>query len=111
MSGDGTSAKVSLAYQQHRPYLIDLAFRMLGEIGAAQDVVQDAFGRLLRSDVEEIEDLRGWLIVVTSRLCLDQISSAGPGARARTTPPGSSSSRSPSPSWRTRPTGSPSTTP
>jgi RNA polymerase sigma-70 factor (ECF subfamily) len=76
VSGDGTSAKVSLAYQQHRPYLIDLAFRMLGEIGAAQDVVQDAFGRLLRSDVEEIEDLRGWLIVVTSRLCLDQISSA-----------------------------------
>ena len=70
------SAMISLAYQQNRPYLIDLAFRMLGDIGAAQDVVQDAFSRLLRSEIGEIEDLRGWLIVVTSRLCLDQIRSA-----------------------------------
>ena len=69
-------AKISLAYQQNRPYLVDLAFRMLGDIGAAQDVVQDAFSRLLRSEIGEIEDLRGWLIVVTSRLCLDQIRSA-----------------------------------
>src|SRR5258707_6982027 len=69
-------AKISLAYQQNRPYLIDLAFRMLGDIGAAQDTVQDAFSRLLRSEIDEIEDLRGWLIVVTSRLCLDQIRSA-----------------------------------
>ena len=69
-------AKISLAYQQNRPYLVDLAFRMLGDIGAAQDTVQDAFSRLLRSEPDEIEDLRGWLIVVTSRLCLDQIKSA-----------------------------------
>ena len=76
MSDGDASAMISLAYQQNRPYLIDLAFRMLGDIGAAQDVVQDAFSRLLRSEIEEIEDLRGWLIVVTSRLCLDQIRSA-----------------------------------
>jgi RNA polymerase sigma-70 factor, ECF subfamily len=76
MGDDGTSAMINLAYQQNRSYLIDLAFRMLGDIGAAQDVVQDAFSRLLRSEIEEIEDLRGWLIVVTSRLCLDQIKSA-----------------------------------
>ncbi|HXS63337.1 MAG TPA: RNA polymerase sigma factor SigI [Streptosporangiaceae bacterium] len=69
-------AKISLAYQQNRPYLVDLAFRMLGDIGAAQDTVQDAFSRLLRTELDEIEDLRGWLIVVTSRLCLDQIRSA-----------------------------------
>ena len=70
------NAKISLAYQQNRSYLVDLAFRMLGDIGAAQDTVQDAFSRLLRSEPDEIEDLRGWLIVVTSRLCLDQIKSA-----------------------------------
>jgi RNA polymerase sigma-70 factor (ECF subfamily) len=69
-------AKISLAYEQNRSYLVDLAFRMLGDIGAAQDTVQDAFSRLLRSELDEIEDLRGWLIVVTSRLCLDQIRSA-----------------------------------
>jgi RNA polymerase sigma-70 factor, ECF subfamily len=64
------------AWNEHRPYLIDLAFRMLGDIGAAEDVVQDAFARLLRAQRGEIEDDRGWLIVVTSRLCLDQIRSA-----------------------------------
>lgn len=67
---------ISQAYQAHRPYLVDLAFRMLGDIGAAEDVVQDAFSRLMSADLGEIEDHRGWLIVVTSRLCLDQIRSA-----------------------------------
>ena len=64
------------AYRMHRPYLVDLAFRMLGDLGAAEDVVQDAFSRLMGAAAGEIEDHRGWLIVVTSRLCLDQIRSA-----------------------------------
>lgn len=67
---------VTRAYLDHRPYLVDLAFRMLGDIGSAEDVVQDAFSRLMRADLGGIEDERGWLIVVTSRLCLDQIKSA-----------------------------------
>ena len=74
MRQDNTA--ISEAYQAHRPYLVDLAFRMLGDIGAAEDVVQDAFSRLMSADAGEIEDCRGWLIVVTSRLCLDQIRSA-----------------------------------
>jgi len=68
--------QVIQAWNEHRPYLVDLAFRMLGDIGTAEDVVQDAFSRLLRARPGEIEDERGWLIVVTSRLCLDQIRSA-----------------------------------
>jgi RNA polymerase sigma-70 factor, ECF subfamily len=68
--------QVIQAWNEHRPYLVDLAFRMLDDIGAAEDVVQDAFSRLLRARPGEIEDERGWLIVVTSRLCLDQIRSA-----------------------------------
>jgi RNA polymerase sigma-70 factor (ECF subfamily) len=67
---------VTQAWKDHRPYLVDLAFRMLGDIGAAEDAVQDAFSRLARADSAGIEDARGWLIVVTSRLCLDQIRSA-----------------------------------
>ena len=67
---------ISDAYQAHRPYLVDLAFRMLGDVGAAEDVVQDAFSRLMAAGADGIEDYRGWLIVVTSRLCLDQIRSA-----------------------------------
>jgi RNA polymerase sigma-70 factor (ECF subfamily) len=68
--------RVVEAWKAHRPYLVDLAFRMLGDIGAAEDVVQDAFSRLVKAMPGEIENERGWLIVVTSRLCLDQIRSA-----------------------------------
>ena len=76
MDGERDRRKISRAYQDHRPYLVDLAFRMTGDIGAAEDIAQDAFSRLIRADLGEIEDERGWLIVVTSRLCLDQIKSA-----------------------------------
>ena len=75
MTQDQTDEVVQ-AWNDHRPYLVDLAFRMLGDIGAAEDAVQDAFSRLLRARPGEIADERGWLIVVTSRLCLDQIRSA-----------------------------------
>ena len=68
--------QVTEAWKVHRPYLVDLAYRMLGDIGEAEDVVQEAFVRLVRTGVDRIDDERGWLIVVTSRLCLDQIRSA-----------------------------------
>ena len=71
-----TEQQFNAAWTDHRPYLVDLAFRMLGDIGQAEDVVQEAFYRLSRSDFDSIEDARGWLIVVTSRLCLDLIGSA-----------------------------------
>jgi RNA polymerase sigma-70 factor, ECF subfamily len=76
VSEEQRDEQVIQAWHEHRPYLVDLAFRMLGDIGAAEDVVQDAFARLLRAPRGEIDDARGWLIVVTSRLCLDQIRSA-----------------------------------
>jgi RNA polymerase sigma-70 factor, ECF subfamily len=76
MPGGHDDTKIAQAYLEHRPYLVDLAFRMLGDVGAAEDAVQDAFARLVRSGPGDIEDERGWLIVVTSRLCLDQIRSA-----------------------------------
>src|SRR5205085_11447373 len=67
---------ISDVWLEHRPYLIDVAFRMLGNIHDAEDVVQDAFGRLLRNGLDGIDDVRGWLVVVVSRLCLDQLRSA-----------------------------------
>jgi RNA polymerase sigma-70 factor (ECF subfamily) len=73
MSSD---AQIGEAWAQHRPYLIDLAFRMLADIGTAEDVVQEAFFRLVQTPLGGVDDARGWLIVVTSRLCLDQIKSA-----------------------------------
>jgi RNA polymerase sigma-70 factor (ECF subfamily) len=71
-----TEQQIKETWTEHRPYLVDMAFRMLGDIGRAEDVVQEAFQRLSRSDFDAIEDARGWLIVVTSRLCLDVIRSA-----------------------------------
>src|SRR6266851_1456834 len=76
MPGENDDTTIAQAYLEHRPYLVDLAFRMLGDVGAAEDAVQDAFARLVRSGPGDIADERGWLIVVTSRLCLDQIRSA-----------------------------------
>ncbi|HEY4021444.1 MAG TPA: RNA polymerase sigma factor SigI [Pseudonocardiaceae bacterium] len=70
-----TGARFTTSWQLHRGYLVDLAYRMLGDVGAAEDMVQEAFARLARAD-EDIVDERGWLTVVTSRLCLDQIRSA-----------------------------------
>jgi len=63
-------------WSEHRVYLVDLAFRMLGNIQDAEDVVQEAFSRLLGRDLATIDDPRGWLIVVVSRICLDQLRSA-----------------------------------
>jgi RNA polymerase sigma-70 factor, ECF subfamily len=49
---------------------------MLGDIGDAEDVAQEAFLRLARTDPEQLEDIRAWLTVVTGRLCLDGLRSA-----------------------------------
>lgn len=71
-----TDDRFTQAWRTHHAYLVDLAFRMLGDVGEAEDVVQEAFARLARTATGEIDDDRGWLTVVTSRLCLDQIRSA-----------------------------------
>src|SRR5581483_1170568 len=47
-----------------------------GSVSEAEDAVQEAFMRLLNVDLDEIEDVRGWLVVVTGRICLDQMGSA-----------------------------------
>jgi RNA polymerase sigma-70 factor (ECF subfamily) len=64
------------AWREHRRYVLDIALRMLGDLGEAEDAVQEAFTRLLRADLDEIDDVRGWLVTVVSRLCLDQLRSA-----------------------------------
>ena len=67
---------LSDAWAQHHRYLLDVAYRMLGSVSEAEDAVQEAFTRLLRADVGSIADVRGWLVTVVSRLCLDQLRSA-----------------------------------
>src|SRR6201984_1986418 len=76
--------RITEAWRRHRPYLVNLAYQMMGDVGDAEDVAQEAFLRLSRADLPEIDDVRGWLTVVASRLCLDQVRSA----RARYERPG-----------------------
>src|SRR6266498_3105054 len=60
-------------WNAHRRRMLDLAFRMLLDLRDAEDVVQEAFTRLARMDISGIDDPEGWLVVVTSRLCLDRL--------------------------------------
>src|SRR4030081_1204843 len=60
-------------FHAHRRRMLDLAFRMLLDVRDAEDVVQEAFSRLARADIAAIDDPEGWLVVVTSRLCLDRL--------------------------------------
>jgi RNA polymerase sigma-70 factor (ECF subfamily) len=60
-------------WNAHRRRMLDLAFRILLDLRESEDVVQEAFARLARVDVGGIDDPEGWLVVVTTRLCLDRL--------------------------------------
>jgi RNA polymerase sigma-70 factor, ECF subfamily len=64
------------AWAVHRRHLLDVAYRLLGSVSDAEDLVQEGYARLLAADLDAIEDVRGWLTTVISRLCLDQLRSA-----------------------------------
>jgi RNA polymerase sigma-70 factor (ECF subfamily) len=76
MTSQPTDDALTDIWRRERRRLMDVAFRMLGDVGEAEDIVQEAFIRLTQADLASIEDVRGWLIVVTSRLCLDYLRSA-----------------------------------
>jgi RNA polymerase sigma-70 factor (ECF subfamily) len=58
-----------------RPKLLAVAYRMLGSVADAEDVVQDAYLRLQQADAE-IESPEGWLVKATTRLCIDRLRQA-----------------------------------
>jgi RNA polymerase sigma factor (sigma-70 family) len=62
-------------FEQHRPRLRAVAYRMLGSQAEADDAVQDAWLRLSRSDAEQIDNLGGWLTTVVARECLHMLRS------------------------------------
>jgi RNA polymerase sigma-70 factor (ECF subfamily) len=59
-------------FERHRPHLRGVAYRMLGSLSDAEDVVQEAWLRLNRSD-PSVENMRGWLTTVVARLSLDEL--------------------------------------
>lgn len=60
-------------FEQHRPRLRAVAYRMLGSLADADDAVQHAWLRLSRSDAEQIDNLGGWLTTVVARECLHML--------------------------------------
>ena len=62
-------------FQAERPRLRRLAYRMLGSVAEAEDVVQDSWLRWSRA-TDEVEDAAAWLVRVTTRLCLDRLRAA-----------------------------------
>ena len=58
-------------FEQHRAHLRAVAYRMLGSASEADDAVQESWIRLGRTDVSDVQNLRGWLTTVVSRVCLD----------------------------------------
>ena len=60
-------------FEENRPRLRGVAYRMLGSLSEAEDAVQEAWLRLNRTDAGAVENLGGWLTAVVSRVCLDML--------------------------------------
>jgi RNA polymerase sigma factor (sigma-70 family) len=60
-------------FEEQRPHLRSVAYRMLGSLAEADDAIQESWLRLDRSASDEIADLRGWLTTVIGRVCLDML--------------------------------------
>src|ERR671936_1077007 len=62
-------------FQQHRPRLRAVAYRMLGSTSEADDAVQEAWIRLSRSNAGEIDNLEAWFVTVVGRGALNMLRS------------------------------------
>ncbi len=63
-------------FEAHRPLLLGLAYRLLGSMWDAEDVVQEAYLRWTRAGAGTVREPRAFLVTVVSRLALDQLRSA-----------------------------------
>ncbi len=63
-------------FDEYRPLLFGIAYRMLGSVMDAEDIVQDAFLRWQKADPAEVESPRAYLSTIVTRLCLDHLRSA-----------------------------------
>jgi RNA polymerase sigma-70 factor, ECF subfamily len=62
-------------FEENRPRLRGVAYRLLGSLSEAEDAVQEAWLRLNRTDTASVDNLGGWLTTVVSRVCLDMLRS------------------------------------
>ncbi|MFF0108633.1 RNA polymerase sigma-70 factor [Streptomyces hirsutus] len=64
---------VTDAFEEHRPVLLGVAYRMLGRVADAEDVVQEAWLRWAGGDRSEVREPRAYLVRVTTRLAIDRL--------------------------------------
>lgn len=70
------TAQTALLFEEARPRLFGLAYRMIGTYAEAEDVVQDTFARWLAADRDTITNAHGWLTTVCTRRAIDVLRSA-----------------------------------
>ncbi|MFJ3991385.1 RNA polymerase sigma-70 factor [Streptomyces sp. NPDC090032] len=63
-------------FEEHRPVLMGVAYRMLGRVADAEDVVQDAWLRWAQADRDEVREPRAYLVRVATRLAIDRLRQA-----------------------------------
>lgn len=68
-------ADTALDFEEHRTHLRAVAYRMLGSFAEADDALQETWLRVARADTREVENVRGWLTTVVSRVCLNVLRS------------------------------------
>src|SRR5690606_33584328 len=67
--------RLAQRFENHRPHLRSVAYRILGSAGEAEDAVQEAWIRLSRSNSDRIENLAGWLTTVVGRVSFNMLQS------------------------------------
>jgi RNA polymerase sigma-70 factor (ECF subfamily) len=70
------SEDAAVSFEPLRPKLIRVAYRMLGSVADAEDIVQEAFIRWIRTDRSEVREPEAFLRRTVTRFCLDQLKSA-----------------------------------
>ncbi|MEU9183700.1 RNA polymerase sigma-70 factor [Streptomyces sp. NPDC048484] len=67
---------VTEVFEEHRPVLMGVAYRMLGRVADAEDVVQEAWLRWSGADRSDVREPRGYLVRVATRLAIDRLRQA-----------------------------------
>jgi len=67
------SAWLAERFEQHRPRLRAVAYRMLGSFDEADDAVQEAWLRFSAAGADEVVNLGGWLTTIVTRVCLNML--------------------------------------
>ncbi|WP_157951019.1 sigma factor [Peribacillus acanthi] len=63
-------------YLENRPLLFSIAYRMLGTVSDAEDIVQDVFLQASVMEMEKVENIKAYLCKMVTNRCLDHLKSA-----------------------------------